>query len=335
MAFILVFLLQPVMFFTKGGLSCGTVLSVLLGSYYLVLVLEGKFRIVMCFIDLAVLTACWVLAYYRPELVTTYSREADYIYTYAKYIIIWLVLTVIITFQTRIYQKEAKRSEEQSKELQEMNRAQNRFFSSMSHEIRTPINTVLGLNEIILRQEDASEEIRKDARNIQGAGKMLLALINDILDVSKIEAGKMDIVPVNYDVASLLSEIVNMIWLKAEEKGLKFRVDIDPNVPESLFGDEVRIKQILINLLNNAVKYTQEGAVDLHLECDFPESGDALLKINVSDTGMGIKAEALPHLFDTFKRVDEEKNRYIEGTGLGLSIVKQRLYPGVHFFRCH
>ncbi|MCR5357411.1 MAG: DegV family EDD domain-containing protein, partial [Lachnospiraceae bacterium] len=172
-------------------------------------------------------------------------------------------------------------------------------------------------------QEDASEEIKKDARNIQGAGRLLLALINDILDVSKIEAGKMEIVPVNYNVSSLLSEIVNMIWLKAEEKGLKFNVDIDPDVPETLFGDEVRIKQILINLLNNAVKYTPEGSVGLHMECEFPETGDALLKISVSDTGMGIKPEALPHLFDTFKRVDEEKNRHIEGTGLGLSIVKQ------------
>ncbi|MCR5686547.1 MAG: DegV family EDD domain-containing protein [Lachnospiraceae bacterium] len=322
-AILLVGVIQPAMFFTKGGIYCGGPLTLLLGTCYLVLVLDGRFRIIMCIIDLFVLEGCWIAAYANPSLVTEYSVEADYIYSFAKFIIACAVLTVLIAFQTKIYQMEAKRAGEKSDELSEMNRQQNRFFSSMSHEIRTPINTVLGLNEIILRQDDASDEIKKDARNIQGAGRMLLSLINDILDMSKIEAGKMDIVPVNYDVASLISEVVNMIWLKAEEKGLKFNVDIDPNVPRSLFGDEVRIKQILINLLNNAVKYTSEGAVSLYMECEFPEDGYVLLKINVSDTGMGIKPEALPHLFDTFRRVDEEKNRYIEGTGLGLSIVKQ------------
>ncbi len=323
MTLILVLFLRPVSFFAKGGISNGTMIMFLLGGYYLVLVLDGRFRIVMCIIDTVIVIACGMISYYRPDLLPEYSRRNDYIYSYSQYVIAFVVLTILITFWTKILQKEAKTAEEKSKELEELNRSQNRFFSSMSHEIRTPINTVLGLNEIILRQEDASEEIIKDARNIQGAGKMLLALINDILDVSKIEAGKMDIVPVNYDVAALISEIVNMIWLKAEEKGLKFNVSIDPNVPQSLFGDEVRIKQILINLLNNAVKYTREGSVGLHIECDYPEEGEVLLKINVSDTGMGIKPEALPHLFDTFQRVDEEKNRYIEGTGLGLSIVKQ------------
>ena len=322
-AVLIVFFFLPFMFFTKGGLDCGAPMTLLLGTYYLVLVLDGKFRIVMCCTSLVINISCWIISYFKPETVISYSREADYIYSLVKFIITGSVLTVLIMFQTKIYQKEARAAEEKSKELEEMNKTQNRFFSSMSHEIRTPINTVLGLNEIILRQEDASEEIRKDARNIQGAGKMLLALINDILDVSKIEAGKMDIVPVNYNVSSMMSEIVNMIWLKAEEKGLKFHVDIDPNVPEMLFGDEVRIKQILINLLNNAVKYTQKGSVSLHVECEFPESDRALLQINVSDTGMGIKPESLPHLFDSFQRVDEEKNRHIEGTGLGLSIVKQ------------
>ncbi len=322
-SFVMVFVFQPLMFFTKGGLACGAPFTILLGTYYLVLILEGKFRIIMCIIDVIVLGGCWVAAYLNPILVTAYPRKSDFIYSFAKYAIVMFVLTAIITFQTRVYKKEAKVAEEKSKELEEMNKTQNRFFSSMSHEIRTPINTVLGMNELILRQEDASEEIIKDARNIQGAGKMLLALINDILDVSKIEAGKMDIVPVNYNVSDLLSEIVNMIWLKAEEKGLKFNVDIDPEVPEVLFGDEVRIKQILINLLNNAVKYTKEGTINLHMECEFPDTGDTLLKIVVSDTGMGIKPEALPHLFDSFQRVDEEKNRHIEGTGLGLSIVKQ------------
>ncbi len=322
-ALFLVLIIQPLMFFSKGGIYCGGPLTMLLGTYYLVLVLDGRFRIVMCAMDVIVLGVCWITGFLRPELVTGYSREADFIYSFAKFIIAFAILTALITFQSMIYQLEARKSEEKTKEVEEMIRSQNRFFSSMSHEIRTPINTVLGMNEIILRQEDATEEIRKDAKYIQGAGRLLLALINDILDISKIEAGKMDIVPVDYNVGSLASEIVNMIWLKAEEKGLEFKVDIDPSVPEILFGDEVRIRQILINLLNNAVKYTHEGSVSLHIECEPADEGKVLLKISVSDTGMGIKQEALPHLFDSFQRQDEEKNRHIEGTGLGLSIVKQ------------
>ena len=322
-ALVLVLILRPAAFFAKGGVDNGTMVMMLLGSYYLIMILDGVFRIVICLIDTSLLVTCGVIAYHHPEYLTAYYRKSNYTNSFVQYILGLVVLTILITFWTRILQKETRLAEEKTKELEELNRSQNRFFSSMSHEIRTPINTVLGLNEIILRQEDASEEIKKDARNIQGAGRLLLALINDILDVSKIEAGKMDIVPVDYNVSSLLSEIVNMIWLKAEEKGLKFEVDIDPGVPEVLFGDEVRIKQILINLLNNAVKYTKEGSVSLHMECETGDGRDALLKINVSDTGMGIKPDALPHLFDTFQRVDEEKNRYIEGTGLGLSIVKQ------------
>ncbi len=323
-AVILIFIFLPAMFFTNGGVNGGAPVWLLLGCLYVVMTLDGKLQMLMSIFNVVVMIACWIIAYRFPYLVTEYSREGNYFDTISALIIVSNIFVIMIGFQTRLYLKENESAEEKSKELTELNKAQSRFFSSMSHEIRTPINTVLGLNEIILRQEDASEEIKKDARNIQGAGKMLLALINDILDVSKIEAGKMDIVPVNYNVPSLLSEIVNMIWLKAEEKGLKFEVDIDPDVPETLFGDEVRIKQILINLLNNAVKYTREGTVGMHMECDFTEgSGEALLRISVSDTGMGIKPEALPHLFDTFKRVDEEKNRHIEGTGLGLSIVKQ------------
>lgn len=322
-SFVLVLIFLPLMFFTNGGVGGGAPLWMLLACLYIVMTLDGKMQLYMSLLNVAVLITCWVVGYLYPSIVTEYSREGNYIDTITGLIIVNNVAAIMIGFQTRMYNRENELARNKSKELEEMNRAQNRFFSSMSHEIRTPINTVLGLNEIILRQEDASEEIRKDARNIQGAGKMLLALINDILDVSKIEAGKMDIVPVAYDVSALLSEIVNMIWLKAEEKGLEFKVDIDPNVPQTLFGDEVRIKQILINLLNNAVKYTMEGSVSLHMECERESDSSVLLNIMIEDTGMGIKSESLPHLFDTFKRVDEEKNRYIEGTGLGLSIVKQ------------
>ncbi|MBR5375965.1 MAG: DegV family EDD domain-containing protein [Lachnospiraceae bacterium] len=320
---ILVFIMRPASFFAKGGINNGALLMFLLGAYYLVMVLDGAFRIAMCCIDLFILFICGFVTYFHPELLPEYSIKNDYIFSFVQYIVAFGVLTVLMTFWAKILRKETKKAEEKSEQLEELNRSQNRFFSSMSHEIRTPINTVLGMNELILRNADAPEEIIKDAENIRGAGNLLLTLINDILDISKIEAGRMDIVPVNYNVGTLMSEVVNMIRFRAEEKGLAFNVDIDPEVPEILFGDEVRIRQILINLLNNAVKYTKEGSVSLHVECGFPEEDRVLLSVSVSDTGIGIKPEALPDLFDTFRRVDEEKNRYIEGTGLGLSIVKQ------------
>ena len=320
---IVTFVFFPTMFFTNGGVYGGAPVWLVLGGFYLVMILEGKTRIILSILNGLILLGCWFIGYLYPEYVTSYSRWGNYFDSFIAVIIVGGILTIVIRFQTKLYQQECDLSEEKTKEVEEMNRAQNRFFSSMSHEIRTPINTVLGLNEVILRQEDASDEIKKDARNIQGAGKMLLAIINDILDISKIEAGKMEIVPVDYNVGTLLSDIVSMIWLKAEEKGLKFRVDVDPEVPTILFGDEVRIKQILINLLNNAVKYTNEGTVGLHVECEFLDAGNVQLNISVTDTGIGIKPDALPRLFDTFRRVDEEKNRHIEGTGLGLSIVKQ------------
>lgn len=152
---------------------------------------------------------------------------------------------------------------------------------------------------------------------------MLLALINDILDVSKMESGKMDIVPATYDAGAMLSDIVNMIWIRAQEKGLELHIDVDQKMPSRLFGDEVRIKQILVNMLNNAVKYTEEGSVTLSIQCRKQEGGHAQIIYSVTDTGMGIKKEDIPYLFSPFKRVDTERNRHIEGSGLGLSIVKQ------------
>ena len=162
-------------------------------------------------------------------------------------ILVGIVGCLMVWFEEWLFKAENERAKEETRKVEDLNRSQNRFFSNMSHEIRTPINSILGLNEIILRQEEATEEIRRDAGNIQGAGRMLLALINDILDFSKIEAGKMDIVPINYSVSALLSELVNMIWLRAEQKGLEIKLEVDPSIPSELFGDEVRIKSLFLS----------------------------------------------------------------------------------------
>ena len=192
----------------------------------------------------------------------------------------------------------------------------------MSHEIRTPINTIIGLNEMIMR-EKVSDEVAEDAANIRAASNMLLHIINDILDMSKISSGQMKLTPVSYHPGNMLSDIVGMLWMRAKEKGLEFHVEISPDIPAELFGDEVRIKQILINLLNNAIKYTKKGSVTLSIQNNGITDGVADIMYSVTDTGMGIRKESIPYLFTAFKRVDEEQNRYIEGTGLGLSIVKE------------
>ncbi|MBR1743745.1 MAG: DegV family EDD domain-containing protein, partial [Lachnospiraceae bacterium] len=319
----IVFIILPTIFFFGGGLEGGGVLWFILAFLYIGLVLSGRWRTVMLTILCLLAFSCYHVGYYHPEYVVKHTKEIFYLDSFLSLILVGMVCFTMVLFQNRIYQEENTRAKKETERAEELNRSQNRFFSSMSHEIRTPINSILGLNELILREPDASDEIAKDAAGIQGAGKMLLALINDILDFSKIEAGSMDIVPVDYQVGDMMSEIVNMIWLRAQDKGLNLEVSIDPQVPSALFGDEVRIKQILINLLNNAVKYTKEGSVGLHIESEAVSKEMVLLRISVSDTGMGIKKESIPNLFDAFKRVDEQKNRHIEGTGLGLSIVKQ------------
>ncbi|MBO4904935.1 MAG: DegV family EDD domain-containing protein [Lachnospiraceae bacterium] len=240
----------------------------------------------------------------------------------ATILFIRLIFALMLYFTQYTIRVRSLKYEKQQKEISDLSNAQNRFFSSMSHEIRTPINTIIGLNEMILR-EKVSDEVAEDAANIRAASNMLLHLINDILDMSKISSGQMRLTPVNYRPGDMLSEIVGMLWLRTKEKGLEFNIELAPDIPSELYGDEVRIKQILINVLNNAIKYTKKGSVTLTIQCNGIHDGTADIVYSVKDTGVGIKKENIPHLFTAFRRVDEEANRYIEGTGLGLSIVKQ------------
>ena len=233
-----------------------------------------------------------------------------------------MVMGIIMLYTKYRLNKEIIQAERQRKEIEMLNKAQNSFFSNMSHEIRTPINTIIGLNEMILR-EDVSDEVVEDAVNIKAAGKLLLNLINDILDMSKFESGKMQLLIEPYHTGDMLSDIVGMLWIRAKDKKLDFNVDVSPDIPAELIGDEVRIKQILINVINNAIKYTSEGSVSLSVQCEMKEDKVCNMVYMVSDTGIGIKTEDIPYLFSAFKRVDEDTNRHIEGTGLGLSIVKQ------------
>ena len=197
------------------------------------------------------------------------------------------------------------------------NLAKSNFLANMSHEIRTPMNAIIGMDEIILRETSESQTLNY-AANIKNASKTLLSIINDILDLSKIESGKMELIPIEYEFSSVLNDIVNMTMKKAKDKGLSYDLSVEPDIPSVFKGDEIRIRQIILNITNNAIKYTERGGVNLHFSFD-----NGHLIICVSDTGMGIKEEDMDKLFSSFQRLDETKNRNIEGTGLGLNITKQ------------
>ncbi|MCR4922446.1 MAG: response regulator [Lachnospiraceae bacterium] len=202
--------------------------------------------------------------------------------------------------------------------------AKSRFLAQMSHEIRTPINAVLGMNEMILREAE-NEQIIEYAENIDSAGNTLLSLINSILDFSKIEDGKMDIVSIQYDTASFINDLVNSISQKADTKGIAFIVDIDDRLPCELIGDNIRFSQVIMNLLTNAVKYTEKGSVTLTVKTEKIEEDNIELYVSVEDTGIGIKKEDIKGLFESFVRLDEMRNHNIEGTGLGISIITNLL----------
>ena len=204
------------------------------------------------------------------------------------------------------------------------NRAKSAFLANMSHEIRTPINAILGMDEMILR-ESSEREIRSYARDIQNAGKTLLSIINDILDFSKVEEGKMEILPTQYDISSVINDLVNMVRGRAEDKGLQFTLQVDENTPTMLFGDEIRIRQCALNLLTNAVKYTEKGSVTLGVGFETRGEDRISLRFTVIDTGIGLKPGDIDRIFSPFSRVEESRNRSIEGTGLGMSITRQLL----------
>ena len=213
-----------------------------------------------------------------------------------------------------------KAVEEQNEILQHLDQKKTQFFANMSHEFRAPINAIMGMSEVILCNSKEGN-IREYAGDIKNASKMLLHLVNDVLDLSKIQAGKMEIVPVEYETEDLVRNVGNVIRLMVQDKSLAYEVNIAKDVPKRLFGDEIRIAQVLTNLLTNAVKYTDQGKVTLTLNAVKDLKGMDAIEYIVEDTGCGIKPEDMDKLFDSYERVNLERNRRVEGTGLGMGIV--------------
>ena len=327
----------PVMYFVCGGYGTGIVIWMLFGSVFTWLLTDIKWSIIISVINFIMFSGCLHIEKNYPEYVMYLETRNDEILdTSMAFVFVTVIFGLIFKYQTKTYEEQARALKENEEDLRKLNEdleeantrlesastAKSNFLANMSHEIRTPINAVLGMDEMILR-ECKDKQILEYANDIDSAGHQLLSLVNDILDFSKIESGKMELHPVEYELFSVLNDCYNMIFMRAKRKDLKFTVENDPETPAFLYGDEVRIRQIIMNLLTNAVKYTKDGSVRLIVSFRRIDNDNISLTIAVKDTGIGISEEDQKYLFDSFKRIDEKSNRNIEGTGLGLSITRR------------
>lgn len=320
---LLIFFLLPLVFLGYGGVGGGAEIWLVLGMAYVTLMFHGKRLIVFAILAIGVDIALYSATYFYPEFAEKLVvHENTFFDTMFSMLLVGITISAILKFQINMYDKEWKKVKKRTKELELLGRSKDTFFANMSHEIRTPINTIIGLNEMILR-EGASEEIMENAIDIQNASVMLLELVNDILDMSKIEMGKMEIIPADYDTRLLLERIVKLVKVNARKKNLEFLVHIDESLPKTLHGDEKRISQVLLNILSNAVKYTKNGSVTLEVHNEWLAADRIRLRMTIADTGIGIKKEDMSGLFDSFQRVDAANTHKVEGTGLGLAITKQ------------
>jgi signal transduction histidine kinase/CheY-like chemotaxis protein len=293
--------------------------------------LEGRKALVISLVEIAYYTALCLYAYYDPGLVIFFPTETGYLTdVLIGMISVSAVLGATLFFQLRLYNSQQKQLRETYQDLEEQTRlaesasqAKTEFLAQMSHEIRTPMNAIIGMTHLTLREE-LSPQARDYLENIRRAGDNLLSIINDILDFSRIESGKLSIIPGEYQLASLVNDVLSIIRTRLHEKPVLMFTLIDSALPGQLWGDEARIRQILLNLLSNAVKYTREGHITLSIQGEKGDNGHGfVLRFEIADTGIGIKQEDMEKLFGNFVRVDARLNRGIEGTGLGLTITKR------------
>ncbi len=322
----------PLMYMFNGGLHSGMPIWQMVGLLMIWLVLKGKSGVAIFITCFLVQVGCIVFELMYPQYISPLASETLIAIDIVQSMFFaTCIVGCVFKYSNFIYEKQRKQLLIADKELRDAvdeakyaNQAKSDFLANMSHEIRTPINAVLGMDEMILRECD-DETVLGYAVNIKNAGHTLLSLINDILDFSKIESGKMEIIPSEYSVMTLLNDCYNLISVRAKNKNLEVIFKNDETIPARLYGDEVRVRQIILNLLTNAVKYTDKGTVTLEMTWEKCGYAEVFLCVSVKDTGKGIKEDSMKILFDSFKRIEEKRNRNIEGTGLGLTITKQLL----------
>lgn len=320
---VIIVMVFPVLFCVKGGAVSGASIWLTLGILYIFVMFSGKKFWIFMILCLGVYAATYFIAYNFPELtIEMQSTKTIYVDSYFSLVIAGLLGGLILKLHLMVFEDEHKVNISQKEELEKTSNAKNMFFANMSHEIRTPINTIIGLNEMILRS-DTDPATKECALDIQLASKMLLSQVNDVLDLSQMEMKKMKIIPVEYKTVDLFGDLAELVRARMEKKKLELYLEIDSNLPSVLFGDDKRLKQVFLNILDNAVKYTEEGSVTFSVHGERVDDGNVMLKVKVADTGIGIHKEDVEHIFDYFNRADEGVNRKITGSGLGLAITKQ------------
>lgn len=320
---IIIVMVFPVMFLMSGGLDGGAAIWMALGVFYICVMFTGRRLAAFLILCGVMYGGTYIVAYHMPELIVPMESEnIAYFDSFFSIFVVGLCAGMILKMQMRVYEEEHRLNVEQREQMKHISDSKNVFFANMSHEIRTPINSIIGLNEMILRS-NPEEDIRESAMGIQLASKLLLNQVNDILDLSQMEMKKMRVVPVEYRTEELFGELVELVRVQMEKKKLELYLDIDKKIPSVLYGDEKRIRQVLLNILDNAVKYTAEGSITLSAEAEPAGNDRVLMKVQVADTGIGIRKEDIEYLYDSFNRVDENRNVRIVGSGLGLAITKQ------------
>lgn len=342
---ILNFIGFPMLFLLTKEHVSNIALYYVFGIVLTFMIIRGKQLLYMISLEIIVYALTYIIKFHSLSETAQVAAKSSYISSFIAMLIVSIAIGAEVYMQTTLYIKKEEENKKQHNMLEEYimnldiarreadaakqeeilaNKAKSEFLATMSHEIRTPMNAVLGMSEIILKEENVDTEIREKTESIHRAAKSLLVIINDILDLSKIESGKMELINVKYQPSSLFNDVINMIRFRLEEKPIELIVNIDHSMPCELYGDEVRMRQVLINILNNAVKYTNSGTIHLNASWKMKD-GKALITISVKDTGMGIKKEEIHKLFTSFERLDKKKNYALEGSGLGLKICKQIL----------